>query len=109
MKEPINTAHFWTGIADVTSPELPSDVQGAVYRVLTYAADYESFARKVADVIPMSGDELQYVEEPESLSDFLRHDWVTEDHEIFEMMKTANRNKQDVICGDIEYYTYDDA
>ncbi len=105
----IDETKFWTGIADVTSAELPPNTQGAVYRVLTYAQDYESFLKKVTDVLRNSGDSLAYLEEPEILADFLKHDWVGDDHEICEMMITADKNKEDVVCGEAEYYVFDDA
>lgn len=109
MNKSIDAKKFYTGIADVTSEELPENAKGAVYRVLTYADDYESFVDKVRAVLYDSGDTLIFIEEPEPLSKFLKHNWVTEEHEICEMMVTADKNKGDVVCGEIEYYAFDDA
>ena len=105
----MNTEEYWTGIADVNSSELPNAARGAVYRVVTYAKDYDLFVQKVTDVLSSSGDILTMIEEPERLSTFLEHGWVEKDHEIYEMMRTAEKNKQDVVCGEVEYYTLDDA
>lgn len=97
MKSSTDTDNFWTGIADVTSDELPVEAKGAVYRVVTFASDYEAFFLKVSDVLADSGDTLTFIEEPEQVSHFLRHSWVKKDHEVYEMMVTADKNKGDVV------------
>lgn len=109
MSRSIDAEKYWTGLADVTSRHLPSDVKGAIYRVLTYAADCDAFVRKVSKVLSDSGDTLSFMEEPELLAAFLSHEWVEKDHEIFGMMITAEKSKDDVVCGDPEYYSFDDA
>ncbi len=105
----METEKYWTGIADVTSNEISENISGAVYRVLTFAEDYETFVQKVADVFQKSGDTLFIIEEAENLTKFLKHTWLVEDHEIYEMMPTAEKNKEDVVCGQINYYAQDDA
>lgn len=105
----MKTEKYWTGIADVTSEELPKNIKGAIYRVLTFAESYETFVQKVTDILSKAGDTLTIIEEAEPLAKFLEHSWVEDDHEIYEMMETAEKNKQDVVCGEIEYYSYDDA
>ena len=105
----METEKYWTGIADITSNELPENLSGAVYRVLTFAEDYETFVQKVAEVLQKSGDTLFMIEEAENLTEFLKHNWLIEDHEIYEMMPTAEKNKDDVVCGQINYYAQDDA
>jgi hypothetical protein len=100
----MDTGKYWTGIADVTSDEMPPNISGAVYRVLTFAENYEAFIQKVTDVLKISGDTLFMIEDPENLTEFLKHNWLIEDHEIYEMMPTAEKNQDDVICGEIEYY-----
>ena len=109
MKSSVELEKFWTGIADVTSEDFPENVKGAVYRVLTYTDDCDSFLVKVKSVLSASGDTLILIEEPERLSDFVKHDWVYKDHEIFEMMITADKSRADVVCGEAEYYSSDDA
>jgi len=105
----MQTNNYWTGLADVTSKELPKSVKGAIYRVLTYAESYEAFIQKVSEVLENSGDEVSIVEEAEVLTDFLKHSWLIEDHEIYEMMETSEKNREDVVSGQIQFYSYDDA
>ena len=104
----METDKYWTGIADVTSNNLTKNVKGAVYRVLTFAEDYEAFYRKVETTLRISGDTLVFMEEPEVLADFLKHSWLDKEHEIYGMMKASEKNNQDVVCGEVEYYTFDD-
>ncbi len=105
----MQTNNYWTGLADVTSKELPKGVKGAIYRVLTYAESYEAFIQKVTEVLENSGDKVSVVEEAEVLTDFLKHSWLIEDHEIYEMMETSEKNREDVVSGQIQFYSYDDA
>jgi glutathionylspermidine synthase len=100
----METGKYWTGIADVTSDEMPSNISGAVYRVLTFAENYKAFIQKVTEVLKNSGDTLFIIEEPENLTEFLKQSWLTGDHEIYEMMPTAEKNQDDVVCGEIGYY-----
>ncbi len=100
----MDTGKYWTGIADVTSDEMPPNISGAVYRVLTFAENYEAFIQKVTDVLKNSGDTLFIIEDPENLTEFLKHNWLIEDHEIYEMMPTAEKNQDDVVSGEIQYY-----
>ena len=100
---------YWTGLVDVISDELPKNVEGAIYRVLTFADNYETFLEKVTEILGNSGDKVIIIEEAESLVDFLNHSWLTENHEIYEMIPTAEKNKNDVVSGQIEFYTHNDA
>jgi hypothetical protein len=104
----MDTGKYWTGMADVTSDEMPPNISGAVYRVLTFAENFEAFNQKVTDVLKNSGDTLFIIEEPENLIEFLKNNWLTDDHEIYEMMPTAEKNQGDVVCGGIEYYFEED-
>lgn len=105
----MDTDQFWTGIADVSSDEFPEQIRGSLYRVVTFATDLEAFEKKVREILSKIGHKLVVLEEPEVLTDFLRHDWVQEDDEIYEMMQTSQNNKENVVCGDPEYYNYDEA
>ena len=105
----MRTSDYWTGIVDVSSTELPNGAKGAVYRVLTFAEDYDSFLTKVTTVLAASGDTVAFIEEAETLTDFLQHHRLDKSHEIHEMMQTAEKSNVDVVCGDIEYYSFDDA
>lgn len=100
---------YWTGLADVISDDLPENVKGAIYRVLTFAESHDDFIQKVTEILENSGDKLIFVEEAENLTEFLKHSWLLEDHEIYEMMPTAEKNKNDVVTGQIEFYAHDDA
>jgi len=97
----METEKYWTGVADITSSKLPKNIAGAVYRVLTFAEDYETFVQKVTDVLQNSGGTLFIIEEAENLTESLKHNWLIEDHEIYEMIPTAEKNKDDVVCGQI--------
>ncbi len=73
--------------------ELPKDVKGAIYRVLTFAENRETFVKKVTEILENSGDEVIFIEEVESLTEFLEHSRLIDDHEIYEVMPTAEKNK----------------
>lgn len=105
----MNKKKYWTGIVDVTSEELPDGIKGALYRVVTYADNYQNFVEKVTTILANFGDTVLVIEESSTLSDFLENGYIDQDHEIYEMLETATKNKQDVICGGIEYYSFDDA
>ena len=100
---------YWTGIADVASDTLPANIKGALYRVVTFAEDREAFTAKVQRVLLEAGDRLLYIEETETVDSFLKQSWVDNDHEIFELIETAKRQKANVVCGDAEFYSFDDS
>lgn len=59
----MKTDDYWTGLADVISDELPENVKGANYRVLTFAESYEGFVQKVTETLENSGDKVIFIEE----------------------------------------------
>ena len=106
----MKTDNYWTGLADVTSQytEARKDIKGAIYRVITFAESYEAFVQKVEDVLCNSGDVLLLIEEPESLTAFLKNGWLEDDHEIYEMFDQAEISKNDVVSGEIQHYGYEE-
>ncbi|MCO6511272.1 MAG: hypothetical protein J5I65_10830 [Aridibacter famidurans] len=100
----MDTDKYWTGLADVVSDYIPSNAKGAIYRVLTFSESYDEFVEKVRTILKKSGDILLVIEEPELLKDFLTHDFVSDDHEIWDLMEQAAKKPQDVVCGDLELY-----
>lgn len=99
---------MWTGIADVTSGHLPENVQGALYRVLTFAESQAEFHEKVRRALLESGDTLQYMEDVELVSELFVREQPGSDHEIHEMIETSDKSREDVVCGEIVFYTRSD-
>lgn len=108
----MNYQYYWTGLANMVSDgayQMPINAIGLITRVVTFANSYDEFLQKVSDVADKSGLKLIHLDEAEVLSDFLAHQWVTDDHEIYEIMEQAEKIVENVVSGEIEYYTHDDA
>jgi hypothetical protein len=104
----MNIENYWTGLADFTTNEMPPNAIGIIARVTTYALGYEEFIRKVSEINSKMGGKLIVIEDACEVSDFLIHD-LHEDHEIYEMLETAQKFPNDVVYGNFNYYTKDDA
>ena len=89
--------------------EMPLNAIGMVFRVVTFANTEQEFSQKVARVLQIGGLKLISLEDSEKVSDFLKHDWVAEDHEVFEIQEQAEKILENVVCGTPQYYTHNDA
>lgn len=100
--------NYWTGLADFISSEMPTNAIGVIARVVTFAPTLEDFECKVHDIEENSGGKLIVIEEPYRISDFFKQK-LDKSHEVYELFETAKKNVNDVVFGDYEYYTQNDA
>ncbi len=100
--------NYWTGLADFTTSEMPSNAIGIVARVVTFAEGYDEFYEKVREINTNMGGQLIIIEEPSNVSDFFDQQ-LDKDHEIYEILETAHKFPNDVVYGEYHYYTSDDA
>ena len=105
----MNEHYFWTGLADFKTDYMPLNAIGVVARIVTHAESYEAFYEKVDQMYRNEGWVLNYINESSRVSEFLFEEWVTEDHEIHEMLEQAKKCPNDVVHGEFAYYTHNDA
>lgn len=108
----MNYQDYWTGLANLVSDgtyEMPENAIGMITRFVTFATNYDDFLQKANDVAKKSGLKLIFIEEPERVNAFLKHQWATDDHEIYELLEQAEKIKENVVCGEFHYYTHNDA
>ncbi|MBS1797135.1 MAG: hypothetical protein JSS81_25130 [Acidobacteria bacterium] len=104
--------NYWTGFADLVSNggfEMPRDAVGLITMVVAFAGSYDEFFEKVGATAESIGLKLIWIDEPETIADYLKKNEVAGHHEIFELLAEAERHPADVHCGDFFYYTHDDA